>query len=94
MKIYKVYMCLRLVLGRLKSYRLEEYSSNEPIIFVPCDNPDQACHEAYMGLYHKIISQGIKKKGVVDETEILHFSKEILQDVRVLHVRLANEEKL
>ena len=87
-------MCLRLVLGRLKSYRLEEYSSNEPIIFVPCDNPDQACHEAYMGLYHKIISQGIKKKGVIDETEILHFSKEILQDVRVLHVRLANEEKL
>ena len=87
-------MCLRLVLGRLKSYRLDEYSSNEPIIFVPCDDPDQACYEAYMGLYHKIISQGIKNKGVIDETAILHFSKEILQDVRVLRVRLANEEGL
>ena len=87
-------MSLRLVLGRLKKYKLGEYNHNEPIIFVSCSDPDEACHKAYMGLHNKITSKALKNTDLINQTTILHFSKEILEDVRVLHVGLANEEGL
>jgi len=87
-------MSLRLVLGRLKKYKLGEYNHNDPIIFVPCNDPDEACYEAYIGLHNKIVSEELKNTNSIDQTAVLHFSKEILADVRILHVRLANEEGL
>lgn len=88
MKIYKVYMCLRLVIGRLQRYNLYEYNSNNPIIFVKADNPDEACHKAYLGLSSLIIKGSRKNK------KTLEFIREILDDVRVLTARVADETQL
>lgn len=87
-------MDLTLVLGRLKKYKLREYNSINPIIFVPADDPDEACHQAYMGLSDKIIKQGLKETNGYHDKSILEFAKEILYDVRVTHVGVANEKKL
>ena len=94
MKIFKVYMDLTLILGRLKKYKLNEYGYNNPIIFVPANNPDEACYEAYMGLSDKIIKQGLKKTNGYHDISILEFTRDLMYDVRVIHVGVANEKKL
>lgn len=87
-------MDLTLVLGRLKKYKLNEYGCKDPIIFVPADDPDEACHEAYMGLSDKIIKQGLKETNGYHDSSILEFVKDLMYDVRVIYVGVANEKKL
>ena len=87
-------MDLSLIMGRLKKYRLGEYNCEHAIIFVPANDPDTACYEAYMGLCDKIIKQGLKKTNGYHDASILEFAKDIMNDVRVIHVGVANEKKL
>ena len=42
---------MSLVISRLKNYRIYEYNSNAPIIFVEADDPDGACFKATHNLF-------------------------------------------
>ena len=94
MKIFKVYMCLDLVMVRLKKYKLDEYAYQNPIIFVNAKDPDGACHQAYIGLSEKIIKQGLYKTNGYYDVNILEFTKDILNDVSIIYVGVADEKKL
>ena len=87
-------MDLTLVLGRLKKYKIGEYNDKRPIIFVPADDPDEACYQAYIGLSDKIIKQGLKESDGDFNSSIFDFAKDIMYDVRVTHVGVPNEKKL
>ena len=77
-----------MVLSRLKHIQLYEYNDKRPIIFVKADNPDEACHLAYVGL-EKLISKSSSK---TKKTTV--FIEEIFEDVRILRAMVANETKL
>ena len=88
MKLYKVYMCLELVMGRIAKYKLYEFNSVDPIIFVTADDPDGACFRACAKLANVIIKQRKKNKAT------LKFIKEVLDDIKIKRIREANETKL
>ena len=80
MVIYKVFLDLTLVMPRLKSFKLKEYNSNFPIVFVEAKSPDDACFKA---IY--ILINGILKQDDSVETRLL--CRQIKEDVRILKVR-------
>ena len=57
MKIYKVFMDLELVISRLRKFRLKEYNSSFPIVFVDAKDPDDACYTAIYNLGSSVLSQ-------------------------------------
>lgn len=87
-------MCLDLVLSRLKKYKLDEYGYERPIIFVSASDPDDACHQAYIGLSEKIIKQGLYKTNGYYDVNILEFTKDVLNDISITYAGVANEKKL
>lgn len=72
-------MVLTFVMSRLKKYRLEDYNSSTPIIFVEAKDPDDACYQAM----HKLASKIIRSDHSV---ETLNFVKDILNDVRIIKI--------
>ena len=76
MKIYNVELDLSLVISRLKKYKLQQYNSTHPTVFVQADNPDDACHLAYYQLAEIILKQDLS-------SETALFVREILFDVSV-----------
>ena len=88
MKLYKVYMCLELVIGRISKYKLYEFNNIDPIIFVTADDPDDACFKASAKLVRILLKQNKKNK------KTLTFVKEILNDVKIKRIEEANETKL
>lgn len=76
MKIYKIYMDLSLVMPRLKKFKLYEYSSNFPTIFVDARNPDEACHLAYFRLVEIMLKQN-------NSPETSSLAKDILYDITI-----------
>jgi len=62
MKIFKVEMDLSLVIARLKKYRIYEYNSAHPIVFVEANDPDEACFKASHGLFKMILDQDSSSK--------------------------------
>ena len=89
MKIYKVHMSMVLVMGRLKKFKLGNYNYNNPIIFQTARDPDEACHKTHMGLTEILINQyGSSVANAAD------FTRDIMQDVRVTKIVLANNDKL
>ena len=76
MKIYKVELDLSLVISRLKKYKLQQYNSTHPTVFVQADNPDAACHLAYYQLAEIILKQDLS-------SETALFVREILFDVSI-----------
>jgi hypothetical protein len=81
MKIYRLTLCLQLVISRLKKFDLKQYNSERPIIFVEAKDPDEACYRAIYNLTSIILKQDSSKATV----ELL---KEILYDVRVIKIGL------
>ena len=81
-------MCLELVIGRIAKYKLYEFNSIDPIIFVKADDPDGACFKANSKLASVIMEQRKKNKAT------LNFIKEILSDVKIKRIEEANETKL
>ena len=45
MKIYVLHVDMTLILPRLKKFRLKEFNTANPIIFVEANDPDGACYE-------------------------------------------------
>ena len=81
-------MCLELVIGRIAKYKLYEFNSVDPIIFVTADDPDGACFRANAKLASIIMKQRKKNKAS------LNFIKDILDDVKIKRIEEANETKL
>lgn len=79
MKLYKVFMDLELVISRLRGFRLKEYNSSFPIVFVEAKDPDDACFRALYNLVSNILSQDSSP-----ETSIL--CREIVFDIKVIKV--------
>ena len=81
MKIYKVLIDLSLVHGRLKQFRLYEYNSEFPTVFVEAKDPDQACYLAMFQLVEIILKQ--------DSSSVTtKLTKDILYDVRINKVQV------
>lgn len=79
MKIYRLTLCLQLVIARLKKFNLHEYNSERPIIFVEANDPDEACHRAIYNLTNMIIKQDSSR-------ETLELLKELIYDIRVIKI--------
>lgn len=79
MKIYRLTLCLELVIGRLIRFNLQQYNSARPIIFVEAKDPDEACYRAIYNLTNMIIKQDNSK-------ETLDLLKEIIYDIRVVKI--------
>jgi hypothetical protein len=80
MKIYKVYLDMSIVVSRLKKYRIYEYNSEYPIIFVEADDPDGACYTAIYKLLKLVLDQD-------DSKEARKLCREIKQDIRVISAK-------
>ena len=78
---------MSLVIARLKKYNLENYNNKTPIIFIDAEDPDDACYKAYHKLSSKILKQG-------HSIETIDFCKDIMNDLRIIKVEVANEKKL
>jgi hypothetical protein len=81
MKIYRLTLCLQLVISRLKKFDLKQYNSERPIIFVEANNPDEACYRAIYNLTSIILKQD-------DSKATIELLKEIMYDVRVIKIGL------
>tara|TARA_R100000908_G_C3683209_1_gene100860 strand:- start:159 stop:407 length:249 start_codon:yes stop_codon:yes gene_type:complete len=79
MKIYKVYLDMTLIISRLKSFRLYEYNTTSPIIFVEADDPDGACFKATYQLIRILLDQD-------SSSETKDICQDIKKDIRVLKV--------
>lgn len=77
MKIYKVHLDLSLVIGRLREFKLKEYNSAFPIVFVEAKSPDDAC---FKSVY--ILIQGILRQDSSIETRLL--CRNIKEDIRII----------
>ena len=87
MKIYLLKLDLSLVIARLKKFRLGEFNSNSPLIFIEASNPDEACYLTNCKFVETILKQDDSK-----ETAIL--IKDIMHDVRITKVYCKDEKKL
>ncbi len=79
MKIYKVYLDMTLIISRLKNFRLYEYNTTSPIIFVEADDPDGACFKATYQLIRILLDQD-------SSSETKDICQDIKKDIRVLKV--------
>ena len=79
MKLYKVKLCMILILQRLNRFNLGKYSDINPIIFVEANDPDGACHGSVYGLYELMIKQD-------DSVETKLLFRDVAYDVRVIKV--------
>ena len=69
-------MDLSLVLARLKKFKLYEYNSPYPTIFVTAKNPDHACYLAIFQLVEIILKQD-------NSLATSKLTKDILYDITI-----------
>jgi hypothetical protein len=79
MKIYKVFMDLELVVSRLREFKLKEYNTPFPIVFVEARDPDDACYKAMYGLLSSVLSQD-------SSPQASRLCREIVFDIRIIKV--------
>ena len=77
MKNYRVEMDLSIVIPQIREYRIYEYNSEHPIIFVEAKDPDEACFKAT----HRLLQMILKQK---DTSETRDLCKEIKKDIVVI----------
>jgi len=77
MAIYKIHLDLSLVISRLKAFKLREYNSAFPIVFVEAKSPDDACFKVVYNLLKMILDQD-------DSVEARLLCRNIRKDIRVL----------
>jgi hypothetical protein len=69
-------MCLTLVISRLKKFRLNEYNSENPILFIQANDPDDACNKAICNLATIIFKQD-------NSIETIKFVRDLFYDIRI-----------
>tara|TARA_B100000131_G_scaffold248836_1_gene242006 strand:+ start:3993 stop:4241 length:249 start_codon:yes stop_codon:yes gene_type:complete len=79
MVLYKVHMDLSLVINELTKFRLYQYNSAYPIVFVEANNPDDACFKSIYNLIQMIMSQD-------SSIEARLLCREIKNDIRVVKI--------
>ena len=79
MVLYKVHMDLSLVINEIVKFRLYQYNSMFPIIFVEASNPDEACFKATYNLLQMILTQD-------GSVEARLLCREIKNDIRVINI--------
>ena len=67
-------------MGRINKYKLYEFNTVRPIIFVTAGDPDDACFKASAKLAKILTKQSKKNK------KTLTFVREILDDIKIKHV--------
>ena len=82
MKVYKVEIDMTYVLARLKKFKLKEYNTQFPIIFVEANDPDEACHLATYQLAAILIQQEATQENAM-------FIKDLIHDINVIKVKCA-----
>ena len=80
MIIYNVTFDLTAVIARLKKFRLKEFNSMYPTIFVEADNPDDACYLAYCRVSEIILKQD-------ESSETSKMLKEMMHEIKVTRVK-------
>jgi hypothetical protein len=70
---------MTLIISRLKNFRLYEYNTTSPIIFVEADDPDGACFKATYQLIRILLDQD-------SSSETKDICQDIKKDIRVLKV--------
>ena len=80
MVIYKVYLDMILVMPSLKRFKLKEYNSNFPIVFVEAKSPDDACFKAVYSLVSMLLKQD-------DSVSTRILCRQIKHDIRIIKVR-------
>ncbi len=87
MKIYVLHVDMTLILPRLKKFRLKEFNTAHPIIFVEANDPDGACYECNCKFKEIILKQDYS-------TKTASLIKEVLLDMRINKVYCKDEERL
>ena len=87
MKIYVLYIDMTLILPRLKKYRLQEFNSQFPIIFIEAEDPDDACYKCSCKFTEILLKQDYSKENA-------EFIKNISYELRILKVYNKDEKKL
>jgi len=87
MKIYVLKFDLTLVHSRLKKFRLREFNSEIPVLFIEAKDPDEACYLGYCKFADIVLSQD-------SSPETVRLMKEIEYDIRITKVYCKDETKL
>ena len=75
-----------MVLPRLKKFKLHEYNSENPIIFVQASDPDEACYRAIFNLAGLIFRQD-------DSRETISLFNDLQYEIFIIKVEIPNDEK-
>lgn len=87
MKIYTVNLDMALVLPRLKRFKLGEFNSASPTLFIEADDPDGACYSAFCRFSEMLLRQD-------ESLETAQLCKNLQHDIRVVKVFCKDEKKL
>lgn len=87
MKIYVLQFDLSLVHTRLKKFRLREFNSEIPTLFIEARDPDEACYLGYCKFADIVLNQDAS-------SETVRLMKEIEYDIRITKVYCKDETKL
>jgi hypothetical protein len=87
MKIYVIQLDCSLVMSRLREFKLREFNSEYPILFVEAADPDEACYLAYCKFSETVLKQD-------DSVETALLIKQLLLDIRITRAYCKDEKKL
>lgn len=87
MKIYVLKFDLSLVHSRLKKFRLREFNSENPTLFIEAPNADEACYLGYCKFADTILSQDSSPSTV-------KLIKDVENDIRITKVYCKDEKRL
>ena len=87
MKIYVIQLDCSLVMSRLRRFRLREFNSEYPMIFVEAANPDEACYLTFCKFSETILKQD-------DSLATALLIKDVMSDIRITKVYCKDEKKL
>lgn len=87
MKIYVLRFDLSLVHSRLRKFRLREFNSETPELFIEAEDPDEACYLGYCKFADIILSQDSSPKTA-------KLIRQVEYDIRITKVYCKDEKKL
>jgi hypothetical protein len=87
MKIYTIEIDMTNVLGMLRRFRLGEFNSQYPILFIESNDPDEACYFTYCKLSEILLKQN-------ESIETAKLIGIVHDDLRIKKVYCKDEKRL
>lgn len=87
MKIYTIQVDMTNVLGVLKKFRLGEFNSQFPTLFIEAKDPDDACYYTFAKLSELVLKQD-------ESVETAQLLQLVQADLRIKKVFCKDEKKL